>query len=79
MLNDNDLQAVVCCSVLQCVAAWVTVLRCVALLKPGTCRVFAKELVCRNLLQLVAACCSLLQLVAACCRLQLVAVEYSGF
>ena len=70
MLNDNDMQAVVCCSVLQYVAAWVTVLRCFVLLNPGTRRVLAKELVCRNLLQLVAACCSLFQLVAGCSLLQ---------
>jgi len=49
----KKINAVVCCSVLQCVAACCRVLQCVT--------------ACCNVLQCVAVCCSVLQCAAVCC------------
>jgi len=59
---------VVCCSVLQCVAAFwrvcCSVLQCVAVYR----RVLARVVVCCSVLQSAVMCCSVSQCVAMCCR-----------
>jgi len=62
---------VVCCSVLQRVAARCSALQCVAV----RCGVLQCVAVCWSVLQCIAGCCRVLQGVAGCCRvLQCVAV-----
>ena len=70
-----------CCSVLQCVAAYPTsaatvAVRCSVLQRVEVrCSVLQYVAVCCSVLQYVAVCCSMLQCVAVCCRLlQYVAV-----
>jgi len=69
---------VLCCSVLQCVAACCSVLQCVAV-SNFCCSVLQCVAACCSVSQCVAVsnfCCSVLQRVAACCSvLQCVAVS----
>jgi len=51
-----------CCSVLQCVALWYSVLQCVTV----CCRVLKSVAEFCSLLHCVALCCSVLQCVAVC-------------
>ena len=55
--------ALMCCSVLQCVAVCYSVLQCVAV----CFSVLQCVTVCCSVLQCAAVCCSVLQCVAVCC------------
>jgi len=72
-LTSEILRAVVCCSVLQCVAVCCSVLQGVA----GCCSVLQlaseilRAVVCCSVLQYVAVCCSVLSCVAVCCSSRL--------
>jgi len=79
-VTSRGISHVLCCSVLQCVAACCSVLQCVAV-SNFCCSVLQCVAACCSVLQCVAVsnfCCSVLQCVAACCSvLQRVAVRGS--
>ena len=56
-------QVWLCCSMLQYVAVWYSMLQCGVV----CCRVLQRVAACCNMSKCVSVCCSVLQRIAACC------------
>ena len=58
-----------CCSVLQCIAVYCSILCVAACASVSDSMIVGSKSVCGSVLQRVAVCCSVLQRVSVCCSM----------